>query len=326
MGLFKRKSNNESVGKKEITKVLFTSDVHGSEIAFRKFLNAAKMYKVDALVIGGDLAGKTLVPIVDVGEGKYEIQGEQVGKEGLSTVIQEFKKSGTYYTIVDKKEYKEMLEDKRKVDERFNEAIKNVLEDWVSIAKEKLKDNPIPLYVNLGNDDPMFMFDVVESSEVMEKSEGTILELGSHEMVSFGYVNPTPWNTPREMKEEEIYGYLKKEVERLKEPSTAIFNFHAPPYGTNLDNAPLLSKDLKPVVKGGDVVMTHVGSTSIRKLIEEYSPMLGIHGHIHESRAFDKIGKTVVINPGSEYGEGILHATYIVLEREKVKTHQFVLG
>ncbi len=326
MGLFKRKSNNESIGKKDMTKILFTSDLHGSETAFRKFLNASKMYKVDALIIGGDLAGKTLVPIVDIGEGKYDIQGQTVGKEGLSGVIQEFKKEGTYYTIVDKKEYKEMLEDKKKVDDKFNSAIKQVLEDWIMIGEEKLKDYKVPIYVNLGNDDPMFMFDVIDSSEVMRKTEGNILEVGGHEMISFGYVNPTPWNTPREMEEEDIYAHLKKEVEKVSEPSKSIFNFHAPPYGTNLDNAPLLTKDLKPVVKGGDIVMTHVGSTSVRKLIEEYSPLMGVHGHIHESRAFDKIGKTIIINPGSEYGEGILHATYIVLEQDKVKTHQFVLG
>ncbi len=326
MGLFKKKSQDQSIGKKDMSKILFTSDLHGSETAFRKFLNAAKMYKVDALIIGGDLAGKTLVPIVDVGEGKYDVQGQVVGKEGLASVIQEFRKSGTYYTMVDKAEYKEMIEDKRKIDERFNKAMREVLENWISIAEEKLKDYKIPLLVNLGNDDPTFMFDVIESSDVMTKTEGNIIEVGSHEMVSFGYVNPTPWNTPREMSEEEIYSTLKKEIEKISEPTRALFNFHAPPYGTNLDNAPLLTKDLKPVVKGGDIVMTHVGSTSVRKLIEEYTPLMGIHGHIHESRAFDKIGKTIVLNPGSEYGEGILHSTYIVVEHDKVKTHQFVLG
>jgi Icc-related predicted phosphoesterase len=152
------------------------------------------------------------------------------------------------------------------------------------------------------------------------------VNINGYEMITFGYVNPTPWNTPREMTEDEIYSNLKQMIEKVENPAKAIFNLHAPPYGTNLDNAPLLDKTLKPVVKNGEIVMTHVGSTSIRKLEEEFQPLLGIHGHIHESRAFDKINKTIIINPGSEYNLGMLHATYIILEDNKVKTHQFVIG
>ncbi|MFP3164083.1 MAG: metallophosphoesterase [Acidianus hospitalis] len=323
MGLF-------SFGKKSNThgnqlKILFTSDLHGSNVAFKKFLNAGKMYKVDVLIVGGDLAGKALIPIVDLGNGKFDVQGETVGKEGLQEVENSLANKGIYYAIMDKKEFEEIQDDKRKQDEIFKQAMIERVREWVKIADERLKDLGIPLYVNLGNDDPEYLFEVLKESEVIKITEGEVVDFKGYEMLTYGYVNPTPWNTPREKKEEELYKELKSYVEKAN-PERAIFNFHAPPYGTNLDNAPLLDKTLKPVVKGGEIVFTHVGSTSIRKLMEEFNPLLGLHGHIHESRAFDKIGKTIVLNPGSEFSEGILHAAYVVLEDGRVKAHQFIIG
>ncbi|AWR96534.1 hypothetical protein DFR86_02530 [Acidianus sulfidivorans JP7] len=322
MGLFNRKKNSDN----KQTRLLFTSDLHGSDIVFKKFLNAGKLYKADALIIGGDLAGKALVPIIELGNGKYEIEGKTFESSDLNSMIKEIRDHGNYYTLVSKEEYDEMLHDKRKVDEKFKTAMIDVVRSWIKIAEEKYKDNKIPIYVNLGNDDPEYLFDVIEESDIMTKAEGKVIQIDKYEMISFGYVNPTPWNTPREMPEEKLYEALKKEVSKLSNVSTSIYNFHAPPYGSNLDNAPLLDSNLKPVVKGGELVFTHVGSTSVRKIIEETQPLLGLHGHIHESRGFDKIGKTIVLNPGSEYGEGILHAALIVLEEGKVKAYQFILG
>ncbi|MCI2415607.1 MAG: metallophosphoesterase [Candidatus Aramenus sp.] len=323
MGLFKRGDSSNNIGK---IKILFTTDLHGSETAFRKFLNAGLMLKADFLIIGGDLAGKALVPIVDIGNGKYRVLDREVGKEGLGEVIKGFKNDGTYYTFVDQKGYELLNEDKRSLDEAFAKAINERLMEWDSIAEEKLKGTSVKVYANLGNDDPLSLFDVIKSSQRFVKVEEEVINLNGYEMISYGYVNPTPWNTFREMNEEELYSKLKSYVGKLDRPERTILNLHAPPYGTNLDNAPLLDNNLKPVVKGGDVVMTHVGSKAIRKVIEEYQPLLGIHGHIHESRAFDKVGKTLIINPGSEYSNGLLHASYILIEGDKVKAHQFIVG
>ncbi|BCU71609.1 metallophosphoesterase family protein [Stygiolobus caldivivus] len=325
MGLFKKK-NPDGVDSKTQYKILYTSDVHGSEVTFKKFLNAGKMFKVDALIIGGDVAGKALIPIVELGNGKYDVQGTEVGREGLETLKQKIKNEGNYYVIVDKKGYDELNNDKRKVDEAFKTAMIERLREWVKIAEERYKGTNIPIYVNLGNDDPLYLFDILDEGTVTKKTEGFIIPLGKYEMISFGYVNPTPWNTPREMSEEELYSNMVKMIEKVSNPNLAIFNFHAPPYGTNLDNAPLLDKTLKPVVRGGEIVMTHVGSKAVRKTIEEFKPLMGIHGHIHESRGFDRVAGTLVLNPGSEYSSGIFHGVYIVLEGEKVKTHQFITG
>jgi Icc-related predicted phosphoesterase len=321
--LFKRGETDERKGN---VRVLYASDVHGSETTFRKFLNAANMYRADVMIIGGDLAGKALVPILNLGEGKYEIDGKVVGREGLDQYVKELRRRGDYHVIVDRKGLQELNEDPRKRDKAFQQAMEDVLRDWFRITEEKTKERRIPFYVNLGNDDPSFLFDVLKESELMEVSEGKVVEIAGHEMISFGYVNPTPWNTPREMDEDRLYSELKSMVNKLREPRNSIYNLHAPPYGTLLDNAPELTPDLRVVVRGGEVVMTHVGSKSVRKLLEETKPLLGIHGHIHESRGTGKLGDTVVLNPGSQYSAGMLQGAIINFEDGKLKGVQLFVG
>ncbi|MFP3234141.1 MAG: metallophosphoesterase [Sulfolobaceae archaeon] len=326
MGLFRRNSDKTIDMKSSQVKILFTSDIHGSDIVFKKFLNAGLQFKVDAFIIGGDLAGKALYAIVDLGNGKYRIEEKEVGKEGLAQLIEEIRKRGEYYTIVSEKEYEEMQYNKDLVNQKFKEAMESVVRGWMKIAEEKLKGANIPIYVNLGNDDPEYLFRVIEESDIMKKCEGEIIDIGGHEMISYGYVNPTPWKTPREKDENSLYKDLKEMADKIKDQSKAIYNLHAPPYNTHLDNAPLLDSNLKPVVKGGEIVFTHVGSISVRRIIEEYQPLVGLHGHIHESKGFDKLGRTMIFNPGSEYSEGILHSLYLVLEGDKVKTYMFRHG
>jgi len=326
VGLFRRNSDKTIDMKSSQVKILFTSDIHGSDIVFKKFLNAGLQFKVDAFIIGGDLAGKALYAIVDLGNGKYRIEEKEVGKEGLAQLTEEIRKRGEYYTIVSEKEYEEMQYNKDLVNQKFKEAMESVVRGWMKIAEEKLKGANIPIYVNLGNDDPEYLFRVIEESDIMKKCEGEIIDIGGHEMISYGYVNPTPWKTPREKDENSLYKDLKEMADKIKDQSKAIYNLHAPPYNTHLDNAPLLDSNLKPVVKGGEIVFTHVGSISVRRIIEEYQPLVGLHGHIHESKGFDKLGRTMIFNPGSEYSEGILHSLYLVLEGDKVKTYMFRHG
>jgi Icc-related predicted phosphoesterase len=108
----------------------------------------------------------------------------------------------------------------------------------------------------------------------------------------------------------------------VKDRSNAIFNFHAPPYGYALDLAPELTETL---VQAADRKI-HVGSRAVAKMIEKYQPLLGLHGHIHESRGAQKARRTLLINPGSEYSEGILKGAVVMLERGKVKDYVFTSG
>ncbi|QXJ28179.1 putative cacineurin superfamily phosphoesterase [Saccharolobus shibatae B12] len=324
VSLFKR--NKHSTNSTTNLRILFSSDLHASYTVFKKFINAGKIYKVNALIIGGDIAGKTLLPIIDLGNNNYNIQDKIITSSELNSFIERFKSEGIYYAILSKNEYEEASQNKKAQDELFKKAIIATIREWMKIAEERLKDYKIPIFINLGNDDPEYLFEVLKESEIFKVGEGEVFDFNGYEIISYGYVNPTPWNTFREKKEEEIYNDLSKIVSKITNYSKAIYNFHAPPYNTNLDNAPLLDENLKPIVRGGEIVYTHVGSKSIRRIIEETNPLLGLHGHIHESRGFDKVNNTVVINPGSEYNSGLLHAALVILEGESIKAHQFILG
>jgi len=323
--IFFRKKEKDNGSSKPL-KILFASDLHASYVTYRKFLNAGKMYSVDALMIGGDLAGKTLKPIIDLGNNKYEVDGVVYDEQGVAKVKKEMEDLGVYYALMTREEVENLRANPEKQNEYFKLVITDTLRRWIQIAEEKYKGTSIPIFVNLGNDDPEYMFDILKEGERFRVGEREIFEIGGHELFSYGYVNPTPWNTFREKPEEEIYKDLREIVDRLSNPKSAIYNIHAPPYMSNLDNAPLLDENLRPVVKGGEIQMAHVGSKSVRKVIEESSPLLGLHGHIHESRGFDRIGDSLVLNPGSEYNAGILHSYLVVIEPNTVKAYQFVSG
>lgn len=323
MGLFRRKAIDGVDGSQ--VRLLFTSDLHGSEQVFKKFINAGKHFKVDALIIGGDLAGKALVPFIRT-QDKMRVNGREVSLNEAEKIKQDLTAKGIYYVEISPEEYQEIMADSRKLEDKFKDAMLRTLRSWAEIADTRLRDTGIKVYFNLGNDDPEYLYDALRESERMLRTEDSVVELGKHEMVSYGVVNPTPWNTPREAEEDTIYNEIMRDINKVSRPESSILNLHAPPHDTNLDNAPKLTEDLRPVIRGGEVEVQHVGSRSVRRVIEEVQPLIGLHGHIHESRGFDSIGKTVVLNPGSEYNQGILHYALIILEKDKVKVHQLLTG
>jgi Icc-related predicted phosphoesterase len=83
---------------------------------------------------------------------------------------------------------------------------------------------------------------------------------------------------------------------------------------------------LKIVAQGGQIVLKPAGSTAVRKFIEQVQPLVALHGHIHESAGHVRIGRTLCINAGSEYTEGIVKAALINLEDGKVKGHMLISG
>jgi Icc-related predicted phosphoesterase len=115
-------------------------------------------------------------------------------------------------------------------------------------------------------------------------------------------------------------------VPKLEHPERAVFNLHAPPFGTQLDEAPLLDANLQVQATLGQVRMVPVGSTAVRDAEQTYQPLLGLHGHIHESSGIRRIGRTVVLNPGSDYSTGALNGALITLDGDKVKAQQLVRG
>ena len=80
------------------------------------------------------------------------------------------------------------------------------------------------------------------------------------------------------------------------------------------------------MMRAGQVEIVPVGSRAVRRAIEAFQPLISLHGHIHESRGIQRIGRTIAINPGSEYTSGRIHGALIELRRDKVRGHQLVVG
>ena len=316
-----------------LTRIFFTSDVHGSEVCFMKFLNAAKFYQAQILILGGDVTGKMIVPIVQQPDGTYaaeflgnnQILKTKEEREGLEKNI---RNSGFYPYLTDPAEMDKLTNDKKLQDQLFSRVMADGVKRWVQIAEQRLQGTNIKCYISPGNDDRFDIDEVLKGSSTILYPEDQVVSIDEHhEMITTAWTNPTPWNSPRETSEEDLAKRIEQMTSKVQNMETCIFNLHCPPYDTPLDSAPELDETLKPKVKGGGgISMVHVGSHSVKDSIEKLQPLLGIHGHIHESRGFVKIGRTLCINPGSEYGEGILRGALINLDEKKVKSYLLTQG
>jgi Icc-related predicted phosphoesterase len=315
----------------EITRVFYAGDVHGSRVCWKKFVNAAGHYPADALVMGGDLTGKALVPIVREGDGSYrarvigELRTARTAEE-LDEMQRAISTNGMYPLIVEREEAAALSEDSARLDAAFERALVGELKLWVELADERLAGSEVRAYVIPGNDDPWEIDAVLAAGSSVVACDESVQEIGPHEMVSLGYSNRTPWQTPRELDEEEIYARLRRLVDQLEKPERAILNVHVPPYESSLDTAYEVDENLSYVLKGGRPHEIATGSTAVRQIIEETQPLLSLHGHIHESKGVTSIGRTVAINPGSDYGSGHLDGCLVHLKPERVINQYLVSG
>ncbi len=321
--------------KRKYHRIFFTTDVHASEVVFRKFIGAAKFYEADTLVMGGDITGKTVVPIVEESNGKchFNFQGqefEQISAEELPNFETRIMNAGLYPYRVSVSEYDFLRSDAAKVSVLFENLMIERLTGWVALAEENLAPLGVKCYWTGGNDDKQEVLDSVESTEHFVNVDGKVVTLDSgHETLSLGWSTPTPWKTPRECSEDELAAKLEPLIDQVKEPSSCIFNVHVPPFDSTLDIAPKLDSSVdppKPIVEGGQQVLIPVGSTAVRSTIEKTQPLLMLCGHIHEAKNATKIRRTTCINPGSEYQSGILRGVIVNLMKDKVLSYQFTSG
>jgi Icc-related predicted phosphoesterase len=303
-------------------KIFFATDIHGSEICWKKFLNAAAFYKADLVVLGGDVTGKIMVPIIAYpGYWEVTVRGERRRidtREQLREVDQQLRDRGSYPAIVTRDEL-DALNSEGAITHRFNAEMTRSLDRWLDMADTKLHGGSVPCILNGGNDDIFEIDPILESSPAVTFAEGKVIDLGGFTMISMGWTNPTPWDTHREAPEEELAAKIDAIAARVPDMNRTIFNFHAPPYGTGLDEAPELDATMRPT--HGGAVMKPVGSTAVREAILRYQPPLSVHGHIHESRGVAKLGRTLTVNPGSSYSDGVLQAALldINIKNGKVK-------
>lgn len=317
-------------------RVYYASDLHGAEKLWRKFLNAAAFYDADVLVMGGDLTGKVLVPVVERRPGRWaaRLSGkEQKAKtEGqLVELEQRIRFNGFYPIRCSLEEFSLLSADESFRDQRFKKAMRAELQRWLQLAHDKLAGSGVTCFVMPGNDDEWDIDAVLESAPVpIVSCEGRVVEIDGMadgvQMLSSAWTNPTPWDSPRELPEDELAERLEKLAAELTSDRPAIFNLHCPPYDSGLDRAPQLTDDLRVVTEGGEPKMVPVGSTAVRELIERHQPLLALHGHIHESRAAVEIGRTLCVNPGSAYAEGVLDGVVVELDRDGISSYQLVSG
>jgi Icc-related predicted phosphoesterase len=298
-------------------------------------LNSGKFYGANVLILGGDITGKMIVSIVNRGDGTYSTQYTGVetilkSKDEVDSMVKNIRDSGFYPYFTEPAEIDELNANPELVRRIFKRLMVESITSWTKLAEDRLKGTGIKCYISPGNDDIFDIDDALNSSSssnfVMNPEEKVVDIDGQHEMITLGYANRTPWNSPREVDEEELARKIERMASQVKDMSKAIFNIHVPPINTPIDQAPQLDKDLKPVMAGGQNVMISAGSTATRSMIEKYQPLVGFHGHIHESKGLVRIGRTVCFNPGSEYGEGILRGVVCLLDSDKIKAYQLTSG
>lgn len=311
-------------------RLFFATDVHGSDRCFRKFLAAATAYRADALVLGGDVAGKAMVPIVTEGRSRYSFtfQGkhETVAAGELEDVSRRLNFNGFYPRVTEPSEVEQMTEDPAYLVSLFEQVIADQLSGWCALAAERLPDE-VRCVITPGNDDPLVIDEVLERAERVECPERMTVELGPVWLSSLGNTNRTPWATDREFDEPELAAQIAEMVDPFADGRPLVFNFHCPPYDTGLDTAAKLDDDFRPVLDHGNPVEIPVGSTAVLEAVERYQPAAGLHGHIHESASTTRIGRSWCFNPGSDYSSGVLRGLIIDLEENgDVRNHLFTHG
>lgn len=311
-------------------KLFYATDVHGSEVCWKKFISGGKFYQVDTLVLGGDMTGKAIVPIISQGGETYKVtllEQETIlnGKEEVNKMVDTIRNRGYYPYVTNPDEVAAISSTPGKSDELFLKQVVETAQRWVEYADDKLAGSGIRCFVCPGNDDMFELDQVIEASGSVKLVEGKVIQLDEHhEMASTGWSNPTPWDTHREESEEELGKRMENVIGQVKDIPNAIFNLHAPPYGSGLDEAPELTKDMRPAYAGRSLIP--VGSQAVLKVIEKYQPLLGLHGHIHEGKGTRKYKRTLCINPGSMYEQGILHGAVIDLKPKKIGNYVLTTG
>lgn len=312
-------------------RIVFATDLHGSELCFRKFINSAEFYQADVLILGGDIVGKAICAIVQDGSGwRSNLFGQDhqlESEKALHEFEEKVRFNGFYPYRCTPDELQRLETDKAYVQEVFVQAMLDTKRQWIEWADARLARSGVECFAISGNDDPYEVDSVFEGSQHIHLINQRLVDFGEWQICGYPISNRTPWDSPREQDEDDIAADLA----RLCNPSKILFdrlimNVHVPPYGIGLDFAAELTDDLRPKLVGGMESSIPVGSHAVKDFIERYQPLLGLHGHVHESKSVARIDRTLCVNPGSRYNEGSLQAAIIEIDGSKVKSHQLVMG
>jgi Icc-related predicted phosphoesterase len=314
-----------------VLRVYYASDIHGTEVLWKKFLNASKAYKAQVLVMGGDITGKMVIPIV---RGDDEVWTAQLfgRKERMKTEAEvenlerRIRGNGMYpYRTTAPEVARIAALPEPEQEQWFEEVMLDTFRKWLELADQRLDGTDIRCFVMPGNDDPWSLEETIGGAARVESCDEKVVEFDGYPMLSLGYSNRTPWNSPRELDEPALYERLVKLAEQIGDNTRAVWNVHVPPRDSRLDTAAELDEDFNMVLIGKQPHLIPVGSSAVREAIERYQPLVALHGHIHESPGAVRIGRTLCVNPGSDYHTGRISGCLINLRGDQVN-HQFVAG
>ena len=326
MGIFSRRSSRS-----ESLRLYYASDIHGTAVLWRKFLRAPEVYKASVLVMGGDLTGKAVVPVVEDGSGGRVAQlfGQRVearDEKQVAELEDRVRANGMYPHQMTRAEVDRVASLSPEEREGWFEVVMlDTFGHWLELAPERLTDPSVRCFVMPGNDDPPGVDGAIERASRIEACDERVVEFDGYTMISLGYSNRTPFDSPRELEEEELLTRIEALASEVDNMDRCIFNLHVPPYDSGLDTAPELDADLTVVTVAGQPSMAPCGSTAVREAIERFQPLVSLHGHVHESRGANRIGRTLCINPGSDYHTGRISGCLVHLAEGKAN-YQFVVG
>jgi Icc-related predicted phosphoesterase len=308
----------------------FATDLHGSDRCFRKFLAAASAYEADVLVLGGDVAGKAIVPVEKCAGGKlrFSFMGvdEEVDESDLAAITERINFNGMYPWLATGDEIAAASSDKELRERLFEEAITRQMAMWCDLAGDRLAAEK-RIIITPGNDDPLFVDAVLDASPRIESPEREVVEMGPVWLASLGSTTPTPWNTHREFSEDELRQQIRDILQPYADGRPLVFNFHCPPADTGLDTVAKLDSDFRPIVARGSAELTSGGSVAVREAVLEYRPVVALFGHIHEAHGAVRLGDTWCINPGSDYSAGVLKGAIVDFDATgRYKTHLLTQG
>src|SRR4051812_11863612 len=309
-------------------RIFFATDIHGSETCWKKFLNSAKHYQADVIVLGGDMTGKALVPIIDEGDGRWHatlLENRETldGEEAVARFEDAVMRRGYYPFRTTPEELEALSADEPRWHGLFEDHMLKTVERWMAMADERLAGSGIRVFVCPGNDDQLEVDAVVSQAKTVELGEGRVIDVGGFQLASSGWANRTPWDTYREEDEDQLLKRFERMLADITaDPERMIFSLHFPPHNTGLDDAPQLTAEMD--LKAAGRATVPVGWTAVRAVIERHQRALSLHGHIHEARGTHRLGRTLCINPGSSYEQGQLLGVVVDLDGKK-KVKNFVL-
>jgi Icc-related predicted phosphoesterase len=300
-------------------------------LLWRKFVNAGPFYRAKVVIMGGDLTGKGIVPLTQMdGVWHAAFMGRQAGARNeaeLEALEDDILFNGMYPYRCTREEAAAVGSSVELQDALFDRLAAETLTRWIRLAEERMPESVEGVYVMPGNDDTLSIDAAFVNGHKVKNCDQQVIDLGEgYSLLSLGFSNPTPWNSPRELAEEDLAERIEALVQQVPDLRRAVFNLHVPPINSGLDAVMKLDDDLKPVFRGGQPVLVPGGSTAVREAIEHYQPLLGLHGHIHESRGVARIGRTVCVNPGSNYNLGQLDGAVIRIAGTKVAGCQLTAG